>query len=135
MFVMAWHLRHEVSCVHPTLSSHLWSQLQPVPSELFWAHWQSSNKLSCALLHSSVSGLSLKPRKLAQPRAREACKGEGVTATCSNPQLMGDGILWINAPSWHPSDEQFWGTFSRASQKIPSRIDPWLPRPLTNSVV
>lgn len=70
---------------------------------------------------------------LLSPCAREAKKSEGDIATCSNTQLMGDRILWINTPAWDPLDEQFWATFDRVPQRIPSRIDTWLLRSLTNS--
>lgn len=109
------------------------SSLSSSSDQQFWAHWQGSTSNWGSTLHSSALGPSLKPRELRQLLCQGSLQADGVVATCSNPQLMGDRILWIKAPAWHPSDEQFWGTCYSVPQGILSRIDPWASRSLTHS--
>lgn len=100
------------------------SQLQP------WRTVLSTLTIFCHKLGLHVSpffcpGLSLKSEELSQPLGQGSLHGWGSYSNlpCSNPQLMGDRILWINAPAWHPPGEQFCGTCYRVSQRIPGTTD------------
>lgn len=89
------------------LSALLWLQLQ-----LWWT--------APCLLMASCAGARLEER--------------AVTALKINPQPEGDASLWINIPSSHPSEGQFWGVLYAVPQS-PLETEPQVSTAILNSIM
>lgn len=119
------------------LSSAVPSPLTPATAVLNNSRHTNSVLPEARAVHFSILpwGFLWSQRDLTQPLCQGSLEGWGSYCHLQCPQLTGNRILWIKAPAWHPSDEQFWGTFYRVPQRILSRIDPWLPGSLMNSIL